>query len=97
MGEYDLFEREQHPSFLYLKSYISISFLIESLLSLALPTLLLLFLYQDISSYPNRVCDSNFFHLKKIEEKDEIPSQFIRNKKETEKRVTESDRQQSTT
>lgn len=68
MGECDLFAREQHPSLLYLKSYISISFLIKSLLALVLPTLLVsLLLYQDISSCLNTLCNCNFFHQKKIE------------------------------
>lgn len=47
-----------------------ISILIEPLLALALPIPpLSLLLYQEIISCPKLVCDSNFFHPKKIERK----------------------------
>lgn len=101
MGKYDLFAKEQRLFFFFFKSQKLHIYLLPHQVNCHAGTFCPLSTSPSLPrSYRLRIlpqfCDSNFFHLKRIEEKREIPSQFIRNKIETEKQVTEPDRQQST-
>lgn len=95
MGKYDAFAKEQHLLFFISKA----TYLSSSSSHLRhwnfLPSLSFFTKIFRLRILP-QFCNSIFFsHLKRIEEKCGIPTQFIRNKTEAENQVTEPDRQQS--